>query len=123
LYRVGAPYESVQAIQAQALAGRWLRALHRYAADVAVLAAALHVFRMWAQGRSWGPRTLAWLSGLVLLFLLFVSGWTGYVMVWDEHALILAREGARLLDALPVFAEPLARAFSGSARCRARSSS
>lgn len=113
LYRVGSPYESMQAIQAQALAGRWLRALHRYAADLAVLAVALHVFRMWAQGRSWGPRALAWLSGLVLLLLLFVSGWTGYVMVWDEHALVLAREGARLLDVVPLFAEPLARAFSG----------
>lgn len=113
LYRVGAPYESMQAIQAQLFAGRWLRALHRYAADAAVLAVALHGLRMWIQGRTWGPRALAWLSGLVLLFLLFVSGWTGYVMVWDEHALVLAREGARLLDALPVFAEPLERAFSG----------
>jgi ferredoxin len=113
LYRVGAPYESMQTIQAQAFAGRWLRALHRYAADAAVIAAALHVFRMWAQGRSWGPRALAWLSGLVLLLLLFVSGWTGYVMVWDTHALLLAREGARLLDVLPLFAEPLERAFSG----------
>ena len=113
LYRVSTPYESMQAIQAQTLAGLWLRALHRYAADAAVIAAGLHVFRLWAQGRSWGPRALAWLSGLVLLLLLFVSGWTGYVMVWDEHALVLAREGARLLDALPVFAEPLARAFSG----------
>ena len=112
-YRVGAPYESIEAIQAQAFAGRWLRALHRYAADAAVLAAALHVLRMWAQGRSWGPRALAWCSGLVLLFLLFLSGWTGYVMLWDTHALLLAAEGARLLDALPIFAEPLARAFSG----------
>jgi ferredoxin len=113
LYRVAAPYESMQAIQAQAFAGRWLRALHRYAADVAVAAAALHAFRMWAQGRSWGPRALAWLSGLVLLFLLFLSGWTGLVMVWDEPALVLAREGARLLDALPIFAEPLQRTFAG----------
>lgn len=113
LYRVGAPYESIEAIQAQAFAGRWLRALHRYAADAAVLAAALHVLRMWAQGRSWGPRALAWCSGLVLLFLLFLSGWTGYVMVWDTQALLLAAEGARLLDAVPIFAEPLARAFSG----------
>jgi ferredoxin len=113
LYRVGAPYESMQAIQTQAFAGRWLRALHRYAADAAVIAVALHVFRMWAQGRTWGPRALAWCSGVVLLGALFVSGWTGYVMVWDAHALVLAREGARLMDALPIFAEPLARAFSG----------
>ena len=112
-YRIGAPYESVTRLQQQALAGRWLRALHRYAADVAVVAAVVHALRMWVQDRSWGPRAQAWLSGLLLLFLLFASGWTGYVMVWDAQALLLASEGARLLDALPIFGEPLSRAFVG----------
>ena len=112
-YRIGAPYESVARLQQQALAGRWLRALHRYAADVAVVAAGVHALRIWVQGRSWGPRAQAWLSGLLLLFLLFASGWTGYVMVWDAQGLLLASEGARLLDALPIFGEPLSRAFVG----------
>ncbi|HVN40124.1 MAG TPA: cytochrome b N-terminal domain-containing protein [Myxococcota bacterium] len=112
-YRIGAPYESVARLQQQALAGRWLRALHRYAADVAVVAAVVHALRMAVQGRTWGPRAQAWLSGLLLLFLLFASGWTGYVMVWDAQGLLLAAEGARLLDALPIFGEPLSRAFVG----------
>jgi ferredoxin len=68
---------------------------------------------MFVQGRSWGPRTRAWLFGLLLLFLTFLSGWTGYVMVWDGFARVLAVEGARLMDAVPIFAEPLARAFVG----------
>lgn len=112
-YRVGTPYESVHGLESQVWAGRWIRALHRYAADLAVIAAAIHALRMFAQGRSWGPRTLAWLSGLTLLGLMFVCGWTGYVMIWDEQGLVLASEGARLLDALPIFSEPLARTFSG----------
>jgi len=112
-YRVGSPYLSVHGIESQVFAGRWIRALHRYAADLAVAAAAVHALRMFAQGRSWGPRTLAWISGLVLLALMFVCGWTGYVMIWDEQGLALAAEGARILDALPIFSEPLARTFSG----------
>jgi ferredoxin/coenzyme F420-reducing hydrogenase delta subunit len=112
-YRIGSPFESIARIDGQLLAGRWIRALHRYAADLAVAAAALHGFRMLAQGRSWGPRALAWVSGVVLLFLTFVCGWTGYVMVWDAQAQLLAAEGARLLDALPIFAEPIGRAFVG----------
>lgn len=114
-YRIGSPWESVARIDAQVWAGRWLRAIHRYAADLAVVAAALHALRMFAQGRSWGPRTLAWVSGWFLLFLLFVCGWTGYVMLWDEQAQLLALEGARLLDALPIFAEPIGRTFVGTA--------
>lgn len=46
LYRIGAPNESVAHIQQQAISGRWMRALHRYAADAAVVAAAVHVLRM-----------------------------------------------------------------------------
>jgi ferredoxin/coenzyme F420-reducing hydrogenase delta subunit len=112
-YRIGAPFESIERIDTQLFAGRWIRALHRYAADLAVAAGVLHGFRMLVQGRSWGPRALAWLSGVALLFLTFVCGWTGYVMVWDAQAQLLAVEGARLLDALPIFAEPLAGTFVG----------
>ncbi|HZD03886.1 MAG TPA: cytochrome b N-terminal domain-containing protein, partial [Longimicrobiales bacterium] len=112
-YRVGSPWSSVSAITGQAWAGRWIRSLHRYASDVVVAAVLLHAFRMFAQGRSWGPRALAWVSGLVLLFVVFACGWTGYVMVWDAQARLLAVEGARLLDVIPVFSEPIVRAFSG----------
>jgi len=42
-----------------------------------------------------------------------VCGWTGYVMVWDLQAQVVAREGARWLDWLPIFSEPIGRAFSG----------
>jgi ferredoxin len=112
-YRIGAPYESVVGLAEQAWLGRWIRTLHRYASDAAVVAIAIHVFRVFAQSRSWGPRALAWISGLVLLFVVLVCGWTGYVMVWDVQGIVLAREGARLLDAIPIFAEPIARAFVG----------
>jgi coenzyme F420-reducing hydrogenase delta subunit/Pyruvate/2-oxoacid:ferredoxin oxidoreductase delta subunit len=112
-YRIGAPYESVERITDQVWGGRWIRSLHRYASDAAVVAISVHAFRMFAQKRSWGPRTLAWVSGLVLLGVLFVSGWTGYVMIWDVQAQLLAQEGARLLDVLPLFSEPLGRTFVG----------
>jgi ferredoxin/coenzyme F420-reducing hydrogenase delta subunit len=112
-YRVGAPWESVARINASPWAGSWARALHRYASDLAVLATIVHAVRMFAQARSWGPRTLAWISGVVLLLLVFVCGWTGYVMVWDTFGQYLAREGARMLDTVPVLSEPTSRAFTG----------
>lgn len=112
-YRIGAPYESVARLTGQVWTGRWIRSLHRYASDAAVVAVLVHAFRMYAQRRVWGPRALAWVSGLILLFVLFVSGWTGYVMVWDGQAHLLAMEGARFLDALPLFSEPIERTFVG----------
>ncbi len=112
-YRLGTPYESVARLTASPITGNWVRGLHRYASDAALLAVVVHLFRMLAQGRSWGPRALAWVSGVGLFALLFVCGWTGYVMVWDEFGIVLAREGARMMDSLPIFSEPVVRAFSG----------
>jgi len=112
-YRVGSPAASVAAIAADPWVGSWMRTLHRYASDLFVVAALLHAFRMFAQSRSWGPRSLAWVSGLFLFGLGVICAWTGFVMAWDSFGERLGREGARLLDVLPVFSEPLSRIFAG----------
>lgn len=113
-YRIGAPYESIQRIQAQVWAGRWLRALHRYASDLAVVFVVLHAVRMMAEGRTWGPRVLAWVSGLCLAAAMLIVGWTGYILVWDAHAQLLGAAGARLMDALHLLATPIGRIFGGA---------
>lgn len=113
-YRIGAPYASVARITNDYFLGSWMRSLHRYASDAAVVGAIVHALRMLVQRRSWGSRALAWISGVVLLGLILVTGWTGYVMVWDEQAAVLAREGARMFDALPLFSEPIERSFDGT---------
>ena len=110
-YRLGDPYDSIARVTDQVWLGRWIRGVHRFASDAAVIAVLVHALRLFGQGRSWGPRALAWLTGLSLLFLVLVCGWTGYVMVWDTQGQILAQEGARLLDLLPIFSEPISRAF------------
>jgi ferredoxin len=112
-YRVGAPWESVAGLTSNLWLGNWVRGLHRYASDAAVAATAIHACRMFAQGRSWGARALAWVSGGLLLLLLLLCGWTGYVMVWDTFGEYLARQSARMLDALPILSEPTSRAFTG----------
>jgi coenzyme F420-reducing hydrogenase delta subunit/NAD-dependent dihydropyrimidine dehydrogenase PreA subunit len=112
-YRIGAPYDSVARMTADPWLGRWIRGVHRYASDAVVVAVAIHAFRLFAQGRSWGPRALAWITGVILLFVTFLCGWTGYVMVWDVQAQVLAEAGARLFDLVPIFAEPISRAFVG----------
>jgi len=113
VYRVGAPAASVARIAADPWLGSWIRTLHRYASDLFVLAAVIHLIRMFAQSRSWGPRTLAWTSGFLLLGAGLVCAWTGFVMAWDSFGERLAREGARMLDVLPVLSEPVSRIFAG----------
>ncbi|GMU55108.1 MAG: hypothetical protein AMXMBFR33_42540 [Candidatus Xenobia bacterium] len=111
-YRVGAPYESVQGLQGQVFLGRWIRALHRYSSDIALVAILAHAVKMLMSGRTWGTRALAWVSGLVLTATVIFVGITGLVMVWDTQAQLLAVQGVRTLDLLPVLSEPLGRLFS-----------
>jgi coenzyme F420-reducing hydrogenase delta subunit/Pyruvate/2-oxoacid:ferredoxin oxidoreductase delta subunit len=112
-YRVSAPWASVQRLVADPILGRWMRSLHRFASDAMVVAALVHALRMFSHARSWGPRALAWVSGVSLLVLVFISGWTGFVIVWDSFGARLAIAGARLFDALPFLSEPVQRVFSG----------
>ena len=112
-YRISAPWASVQRMVADPWLGRWIRSLHRFASDAMVVAVVIHAFRMFAQARSWGPRALAWISGVTMLLFVFVSGWTGFVIVWDTFGARLAIAGAELFDALPVLSEPVRRIFSG----------
>lgn len=115
VYEIARPWDSVAAIQSDAVLGRWIRALHRYASDAAAVAVALHVLRLLLQGKTWGARVLAWITGVLLAGTMFVSAITGFVLVWDGFGQKLAVAGARMLRLLPLFPEPPDRAFMGDA--------
>jgi ferredoxin len=113
VYDTALPWASMAAIQGDLLLGRWIRALHRYASDVAAVAVALHVLRLLVQGKTWGPRALAWITGVLLAGMMFVSALTGFVLVWDQLGQKLAVAGAKMLRLLPLFPEPPDRSFVG----------
>ena len=118
-YRVGteAAHRSIEGIMGHPLGiGALMRSLHRYASDAAILAAALHGLKMLLDDRFWGARWIGWVSGLALLSLVWVTGATGYWLVWDVQAQILSVATAKLLDVMPIFGEPLVRTFVDSER-------
>ncbi len=88
-----------------------MRSLHRYASDAAVATLMLHMLREFLHDRYRGPRWFSWFTGVPLLWLIFPLGITGYWLVWDELAQYLALASAELLDALPIFSDPMARNF------------
>jgi len=68
---------------------------------------------MFAQRKSWGPRLLAWISGVVLLVFVLVTGWTGFIMVWDQHAQAIGIAVAQIVDSTGLMPDRLSLAFSG----------
>ena len=105
-------YESVEFISGP----HWfhagvMRSLHRYASDLMVVMLVCHLLREFAYDRYRGARWFSWFTGLPIIWLLYVSGITGYWLVWDKLAQYVAVVGSELLDWLPIFGEPIARNF------------
>lgn len=103
-------YSSLAAIEGRTLGG-WVRAIHRYSSDLAMVFVLLHATRIFFARKFTGPRWLPWVSGVGLIALIWFIGWTGYWLVWDQPAQQVAVSSMRLLDALPIFGEPLGRLY------------
>lgn len=88
-----------------------MRSFHRYASDAMVLFMVIHIFREYALDRYRGARWFTWTTGTPILILVFVSGITGYWLVWDELAEFIAIRSAEMLDWLPIFGKPIAMNF------------
>ncbi len=91
--------------------GGVMRSLHRYASDAAIITLALHMLSEFASGRYRGARWFSWFTGIPLLWMVFPLGITGYWLVWDQLAQYIALSTSELLDALPIFTDPMARNF------------
>ncbi|HEX7251201.1 MAG TPA: cytochrome b N-terminal domain-containing protein [Burkholderiales bacterium] len=103
---------SVEALtHGQPWAGGVLRSIHRYASDGVVLTMLLHMARHWAFDRYRGFRWFSWVSGLALLWLVYVAGINGYMLPWDRLSKFTVVATAEWLDWLPVFNGTLVRNF------------
>lgn len=111
-YQIDDPWGSTAAIERDIPLGSWLRALHRYGADIAIVATGIHALRMLIAGRIWGARSRAWWSGLLLTFTVLLCGWTGLMLVWDAQGLWVGRIIAQMIDVLPILPSPLSRLFA-----------
>ncbi len=87
------------------------RSFHRYASDLMVAVMMIHLVREFAHDRYRGVRWFSWFTGVPLIWFLYVSGITGYWLIWDRLAQYVAIVSTELLDWLPIFGEPIARNF------------
>ncbi|HQU48904.1 MAG TPA: cytochrome b N-terminal domain-containing protein, partial [Casimicrobiaceae bacterium] len=105
-------YSSVEAItHGQRWFGGIMRSLHRYASDGMVLTMLLHVVRHFTFDRYRAFRWFSWVSGVVLLWLVYISGINGYMLPWDRLAQFVVVATTEWLDWLPIFRGTLVRNF------------
>ena len=109
---VDTTYPSVERLtRGQWWAGGVMRSLHRYASDAMVLTMLLHLARHFFFDRYRGFRAFSWVTGVIVLWLTYVSGVNGYMLPWDRLAQYTVVTTAEWFDALPVFQGRLIRNF------------
>jgi quinol-cytochrome oxidoreductase complex cytochrome b subunit/NAD-dependent dihydropyrimidine dehydrogenase PreA subunit len=104
-------WTSVQYITDKLPFGGVIRAIHRYAGDAMVIFIVLHAIRVWFTDRYRQYRWVQWVTGIVLLLMVLFIGQTGFLLAWDDRALLLTRMTASALDWLPMVGGPLKTAF------------
>src|ERR1700694_2856096 len=69
------------------------------------LAAYIHMFRGMYYGSYKEPREVLWILGVILLLLMIMAGFMGYVLVWGQMSFWAATVITNLFSAIPVVGE------------------
>lgn len=101
-------YESVRYITYELPFGNLYRSIHRYASDGMMIFIILHMLRVWFTDRYREYRIVPWITGVVLLAITFVIGLSGYLLIWDQQAVTLAKVTFNLLKGFPLIGQGLA---------------
>jgi quinol-cytochrome oxidoreductase complex cytochrome b subunit/coenzyme F420-reducing hydrogenase delta subunit len=109
---VSGAFESVEYLtREQWYLGGIMRSLHRYASDGAIVTIFLHIVKEFVFNRYRSNRWFTWVTGIPLVWMMFILGITGYWLVWDELAQYVAISSAELIDAIPIFTDSMAGNF------------
>jgi len=108
-------YDSITALGGEVPFGQFVRNLHRWSGNLAVVIVVLHLLRVVFTGAYHGPRRANWVIGLVLLGLVLASNFTGYLLPWDQVAYWAVTICTSMLDYVPVAGRLLQELLRGGA--------
>jgi cytochrome b-561 len=101
-------YASIKDLEYVVSFGRFLRASHRVAAHLMVLAVFLHMVRVFLTGAFKNGvavrqhRSVNWWIGLAMLLATLLLSFTGYLLPWDQLAFWAVTVGTNIASAVPL---------------------
>ncbi|HBO43284.1 MAG TPA: cytochrome B6, partial [Planctomycetaceae bacterium] len=79
-----------------------LREMHRWGAHAMVIAALLHMYRVFLTGSYKRPREFNWCVGVLLLVLTLALSFTGYLLPWDQLSMWAVTVASNMAGAAPI---------------------
>ena len=108
-----AAFASVEAIDRQVGSGWIIRSTHMAGASLFFVALYVHLYRSLYYGSYKAPRELLWLTGVLLLVMVMVTAFAGYVLPWGQMSYWGAVVVGNAVSSIPGFGHPLATWLQG----------
>ena len=102
-------YKSIEYIMNDVAFGWLVRGIHHWGASLMVVIVFLHLLRVFIYGAYKYPREVTWMTGVVLLLVTLGSGFTGYLLPWNQQSYWATVVGTSSVGTVPVVGEFLLR--------------
>lgn len=116
MYYVPAPslaYDSVRYIMTGLPLGWLLRGLHFWGASFLVVAAVVHMMRVFFLGSYKAPREVTWITGVLMLLIVLAFSLSGYLLPWDQKAYWATTVTIAIAGSTPLVGEHVANVLRG----------
>jgi quinol-cytochrome oxidoreductase complex cytochrome b subunit len=100
-------FDSVERIMREVNYGWLIRYIHMNGASLFFIVVYLHILRGLYYGSYKPPRELLWIIGVVLLLLMIMTAFMGYVLPWGQMSFWGATVITNLFSAIPVVGESI----------------
>jgi quinol-cytochrome oxidoreductase complex cytochrome b subunit len=92
----------------------WLvRSIHKWSANLFIVFIILHTIRVFVSKAYRPPRELNWMAGAIGLLIAMASGFTGYLLPWDQKAYWATEVGTAMFSTVPIIGENLMHIVRG----------
>jgi quinol-cytochrome oxidoreductase complex cytochrome b subunit len=106
-------YLSVKFMYAEGNFAGWLRNIHFWSGNLLVIVTFLHFCRVFLTGGIGNGRRFNWILGLLLLGLVFLSNFSGYLLPWDQLAFWAVTIFINMIAYVPLVGQTFAQLLRG----------
>ena len=99
-------WDSIYYIMEEAYFGTLIRGIHYWSANFLLVFIGLHMAQVFFSGGYKAPRELNWVVGVVLLLLVIILAFTGYLLRWDQDGFWASVVGMKIGSYSPFVGGP-----------------
>ncbi|MBA4349234.1 MAG: cytochrome b6 [Thermodesulfovibrio sp.] len=106
-------YRSIVMITNEVMLGWLIRGLHKWSATLFIIFIMLHTIRVFVSKAYRPPKELNWMVGVLTFVVVMASGFTGYLLPWDQKAYWATEVGTSMIQTVPFIGDYLVYAVRG----------